>query len=154
MVAVLPNPNYSLYINQKVNVVVINEKPPTETNKETVQWRKSGDYIISEMEFVWNGISLGQRLRLIRKELGKNPEEIKEGPPPVSTQKDVKNPKNENPVLSEQVNDPIQVDLLNAKYVVGEVYTVENSEGARFLLTITNILVNGSDVSAKIQQIK
>ena len=154
MVAELPNPNYSLYINQKVNVVVINEKPPTETNKETVQWRKSGDYIISEMEFVWNGISLGQRLRLIRKELGKNPEEIKEGPPPVSTQKDVKNPKNENPVLSEQVNDPIQVDLLNAKYVVGEVYTVENSEGARFLLTITNILVNGNDVSAKIQQIK
>ena len=153
MVAELPNPNYSLYINQKVNVVVINEKPPTETNKETVQWRKSGDYIISEMEFVWNGISLGQRLRLIRKELGKNPEEIQEGPPP-SAQKETKDSKQDNPVLPEQLSEQIQVVSPNAKYVVGEVYTVENSEGARFLLTITNILVNGNDVSAKIQQIK
>jgi hypothetical protein len=154
MVAELPNPNYNLYINQKVNVVVINEKPPTETNKETVQWRKSGDYIISEMDFVWNGNSLNQRLTLIRKELGKNPEEIKDGPPPATTQKDVKDPKQENPVLPEQVIDPIQVVLPNSKYSVGEVYTVENSNGSRFLLTITNILDNGNDVTAKIQEIK
>ena len=154
MVAELPNPNYNLYINQKVNVVVINEKPPTETNKETVQWRKSGDYIISEMDFVWNGNSLNQRLTLIRKELGKNPEEIKDGPPPATTQKDVKDPKQENPVLPEQVIDPIQVVLPNSKYSVGEIYTVENSNGSRFLLTITNILDNGNDVTAKIQEIK
>ena len=151
MVADLPNPNYSLYINQKVNVVVINEKPPTETNKETVQWRKSGDYIISEMDFVWNGVSLTQRLRLIRKELGKNPEEIKEGPPP-STQKDVKDHKNENPVLPEQATTT-QVVSPNSKYTVGDVYTVENSNGDRFLLKITNILANGNDVTAKIQEI-
>jgi hypothetical protein len=153
MVAELPNPNYSLYINQKVNVVIINDKP-TETNKETVQWRKSGDYIISEMDFVWNGKSLGQRLKLIRKELGKNPQEIKDGPPPATTQKDVKDPKNENPILPEQVTTPVPVVLPNSKYAIGEVYTVENSNGARFILTITNILANGNDVAARIQEIK
>jgi hypothetical protein len=146
----VPNLNFSLYLYQKVKVLIVNQEPATETNKETVQWRKSGDYIISEINFNWNGTSLKQELKLIRKELGKNPEEIYEGTPPTAP-KDVKDPKQENP--SPQLSEPVVPVVPNSIYVVGDVYTVENSEGNRFLLTVTNVLTNGTDITAKISQI-
>ena len=148
----LPNPNYGLYLYQKVNAIVVNQEPPSETNKETVQWRKSGDYIISELNYIWNGKSLSQELKLIRKELGKNPEEIKQGPPP-SAPKDVKDPKQENPTPPNDLT-PAIVTSPNTKYAIGEIYTVENSNGNRFILTITSLLENGNDVSATVKQIE
>ena len=145
----VPNLNFSLYLYQKVKVLIVNQEPATETNKETVQWRKSGDYIISEINFNWNGTSLKQELKLIRKELGKNPEEINEGTPPTAP-KDVKDPKQENPAPP---SDPVVKVAPNSVYVVSDVYTVENSDGNRFLLTVTNVLANGTDITAKISQI-
>jgi len=152
MLVNLPNPNYNIYLYQKVTITVINQEPPTETNKEIVQWRKSGDYIISSIEYIWNGKSLKQELQLISKELGKNPEEIEKGPPPTAV-KDVKDPNNENPVDPTLINDAIKDDLKSSKYTVGDVYTVENSKGVRLLLTITNVLVNGTEVTATIKEI-
>ena len=147
----IPNLNFGLYLYQKVNVLIVNEKPATETNRETIQWRKSGDYIISEINFNWNGLSFKQELKLIRKELGKNPEEVVEGTPP-SAPKDVKDPKQENPTPPEGSETIVPV-APNIIYVVGDVYTVENSDGSRFLLTVTNVLANGTDITAKISQI-
>jgi hypothetical protein len=153
MVVNLPNPNYNIYLYQKVTVTVINKEPPTETNKEIVQWRKSGDYIISAINYVWNGLSLKQEVELISKELGKNPEEIEKGPPP-SAVKEVKDPKQENPLVPTTVVDDVVKDAVpNSKYTVGDVYTVENSNGVRLLLTITNVLANGNEVTATIKQI-
>lgn len=146
----VPNLNFSLYLYQKIKVLIVNEEAATATNKETIQWRKSGDYIISEINFNWNGLSFKQELKLIRKELGKNPEEIYEGTSP-SSPKDVKDPKQENP--SPQLSEPIVPVAPNSIYVVGDVYTVENSDGSRFLLTVTNVLANGTDITAKISQI-
>ena len=145
----VPNINFSLYLYQKVKVLIVNQEPATETNRETIQWRKSGDYIISEINFNWNGTSLKQELKLIRKELGKNPEEINEGSPPTAP-KDVKDPKQENPAPP---SDPVVKVAPNSIYVVSDVYTVENSDGNRFLLTVTNVLANGTDITAKISQI-
>ena len=153
MVVNLPNPNYNIYLYQKVTVTVINKEPPTETNKEIVQWRKSGDYIISAINYIWNGLSLKQEVELISKELGKNPEEIEKGPPP-SAVKEVKDPKQENPLVPITVVDNAVKDTVpNSKYTVGDVYTVENSNGVRLLLTITNVLANGNEVTATIKQI-
>jgi hypothetical protein len=152
MTVSLPNPNYNIYLYQKVTVNIINEKPPSETNKEVVNWRKSGYYIISSIEFIWNGLSLRQELELISKELGKNPEEIEKGVPPSAT-KDVKDPQQENEMPPTLINDTIKDDLPNSKYTVGDVYTVENSNGVRLLLTITNVLANGTEVSATIKEI-
>jgi hypothetical protein len=152
MLVNLPNPNYGVYLYQKVAVTVINQAPPSETNKEIVQWRKSGDYIITSIEYTWNGKSLKQELQLISKELGKNPEEIEKGPPPTAV-KDVKDPINENPVDPKLVTDSIKDDVTNNKYTIGDVYTVENSNGVRLLLTITNVLVNGTEVTATIKEI-
>ena len=153
MLVNLPNPNYGIYLYQKVTVTVINQSPPTETNKEIVQWRKSGDYIISSIEYIWNGKVLKQELQLISKEIGKNPEEIEKGPPPTAV-KDVKDPMNENPIIDPTlITDSIKDDAKNSKYTVGDVYTVENSKGVRLLLTITNVLENGTEVSATIKEI-
>ena len=91
-------------------------------------------------------------MQLISKELGKNPEEIEKGPPPTAV-KDVKDPNNENPVDPTLINDAIKDDLKSSKYTVGDVYTVENSKGVRLLLTITNVLVNGTEVTATIKEI-
>jgi hypothetical protein len=153
MVVNLPNPNYNIYLYQKVTVTVINQEPPTETNKEIVQWRKSGDYIISAINYVWNGLSLKQEVELLSKELGKNPEEIEKGPPPTAV-KEVKDPKQENPEVPTTIIDDVVKDTVpNSKYTVGDVYTVENSTGVRLLLTITNVLANGNEVTATIKQI-
>ena len=146
----VPNLNFSLYLYQKIKVVIVNQEPATATNKESVQWRKSGDYIISEINFNWNGNSFKQELKLVRKEVGKNPEEIFQGTPP-SAPKDVKDPKQENPTPT--TTDPIVPVATNSIYVVSDVYTVENSDGNRFLLTVTNVLSNGTDITAKISEI-
>lgn len=154
MLVSLPNPNYNIYLYQKVTVTIINSEPPSETNKEIVQWRKSGNYIISSIDWIWTGSSLRQELQLMSKELGKNPEEIEKGVPPTAV-KDVKDPKNENPVLDPIVllGDTLKDESPNSKYEVGDVYTVENSDGVRLILTITNVLANGTDVTATIKQI-
>ena len=69
---------------------------------------------------------------------------------PPTAPKDVKDPKQENPAPP---SDPVVKVAPNSVYVVSDVYTVENSDGNRFLLTVTNVLANGTDITAKISQI-
>ena len=148
----LPNPNYSIYMYQKVNVTIVNPVP-SPSDPQMIQWRKSGDYIISEMNFNWNGRSLKQELRLMRKELGKNPKEINEGPPPAEkTPADVKNPENTNPTDDIKLLTPIAP--VNSTFTVGDIYTIEDSNKARYFANITNVLENGIEVTAKLSSIE
>lgn len=96
----LPNPNFNLYKFQKINIEIINEtQTPTDTS--LINYRYSGDYIIADISFTWNSGKLMQELRLIRKELGKTPEEIKNNPP-VEKKKETKEINN-NPVQNSDV---------------------------------------------------
>jgi hypothetical protein len=85
----------------------------------------------------------------LRKELGKNPKEIAEGPP--KPKPETKSEKSENPIGS--TASTVTVDEFNKKYKVGQIFTVENTEGKRFILTITQILENGKDIKATVKEI-
>ena len=95
----ISNPNFNLYKFQKVNVEIINDTP-TPADPDHVNWRYSGDYIIADISFNWNGTRLTQDVRLVRKELGKTPEEINQNK--VEGKKEEKQI-NENPVQNSDV---------------------------------------------------
>ena len=143
---VLPNPNFNLYRFQKIQVVLVNQKP-TISNPETVQWRYSGEWLIAKLGFSFKNGQLTQDITLVRKEMGKNPEEIREGTK--NTTKEKKEEKNENPIVGTASETVISKP--NDKYKVGDVFTVQDSEKKRYILTITKISENGNDVSATLR---
>ncbi len=134
--ATLPQANWNLYKYQKIKVHIINDTQ-TLTNTSIVDWRYSGYYIIADIEYFWDGKRLSQDLRLIRKELGKTPDEIKNDPPQKVKTDSKEN--NENPVTA-SLNKP------NSVYEIGEKYTVKDKLFVEYELTITQIMSNGKEV--------
>ena len=140
VIMTLPNPNFNLYKFMKLNVNVVNEtKTPT---TDAINWRYSGDYILADIEFIWDGSKFTQRIRCIRKELGKEPEEVKTE----TTQPKVQESKefNENPGTT---SDP------NSVYKVGETYNVKDKDDNIYTIQITKISDNGTDVEGIITKL-
>lgn len=137
----LPNPNYNLYRFQKVQVQVIN-LAPTPTDEATVEWRLSGDWSISEINFNFANGMISQEIKLTRKELGKTPGEMNENL--VKENKKEAKQQNENPAPA-----PARP---NAVYEVGEIYTVRDKNGKTFTLTIKSLSDNGKEVVANIKE--
>jgi len=142
----LPNPNFNLYRFQKIQLFIVKEAA-TVSAPETIQWRYSGEWLIASIKFVFINGALSQEITLARKEMGKNPDEIKQGTN--NGTKETKDQKNENPIVgtaSETItNNP------NSKYKAGDVFTVQNSEGERYVLTISKLSENGTDVVASLK---
>ena len=137
----LPNPNFNLYRFQKIQVFIVKEAA-TVSAPESIEWRYSGEWMIASIKFSFLNGALSQDITLARKEMGKNPEEIKEGTN--NGTKEKKEEKNENPIVgtasSTITNNP------NDKYKVGDIFTVQDSEGKKYILTITKLSENGTDV--------
>jgi hypothetical protein len=136
----LPNANWNLYKFQKVDVQLIN-KTQTPGKPSIMDFRYSGYYIIADIEYVWSSNKMSQRLRLVRKELGKTPEEVKDSPP-------VK----ENPEVKENNPNPTGatssiVPAPNSIYNIGEVYLVQDKNGKLYNLTVTQLLQDGLQVT-------
>ena len=142
----LPNPNFNLYRFQKIQLFLIKEAA-TVSAPETIQWRYSGEWLIASIKFVFLNGALTQEVTLARKEMGKNPDEIKEGTN--NGTKETKDQKNENPIVGTAsatiTNNP------NSKYKAGDVLTVQDSEGKRYVLTISKLSENGTDVVASLK---
>jgi putative chitinase len=70
-------PNYTVFMCQKIPVVLSNNSPtPT---KNTFNYRLSGDYIISNITYVFDGVqNLTQQITLMRRDLSLSPSERKE----------------------------------------------------------------------------
>lgn len=142
LTADLPNPNYNLYKYQKVRINYINQKQ-TVTNENILDERLSGEWVIIDIEFIWNGTSLKQKIVCTRKELGKTSEEKQNQ----QIQEDTSvnnNEINENPTV-----EPI---VPNSKYEVGKVYTLQGSNGVKYLYTITKLDTNGVDVVGNLKR--
>ena len=137
----LPNPNFNLYRFQKIEVFIMKDAA-TPAAPEALQWRYSGEWMIASIKFTFLGGKLTQDITLARKEMGKNPAEIKEGTNNGKPEK--KEEKNENPIVgsasSTITNKP------NEKYKVGDVFTVQDSSGTKYILTISKLSENGTDV--------
>lgn len=142
----LPNPNFNLYRFQKIQVFVVKEAA-TVSSDESIQWRYSGEWMIASIKFTFLNGKLTQDITLARKEMGKNPKEIKEGTN--NGTKETKETKNENPIVGSAstniTNKP------NEKYKVGDVFTVQNAEGKRYVLTVTKLAENGVDIVATLK---
>jgi hypothetical protein len=139
----LPNANWNIYKFQKIYVEIINAVT-TIASESQVDWRYSGYYIISDIEYNWSGGKMSQELRLIRKELGKTPEEVKNGPP-VKQKEEVKE-NNPNPEPKDD-SKPIP----NSVYNVGQVYLVQDKDGKKYELTVTSLLQNGTEVTGTLK---
>jgi hypothetical protein len=140
---VLPNPNFNLYRFQKVMVSVSNPIPNM-SNPELILWRNSGEWLIAKLGFSFNNGSLSQNITLVRKEMGKNPEEIREGKKNATQEK--KEEKHENPIV-----ESLSTIKPNDKYKVGDVFTVQDPDKKRYILTITKVSENGTDVVATLR---
>ncbi len=138
----LPSSNFNVYKFQKVKVQVVNVAP-TPTDKTTLEWRLSGEWIIGDIEYNFVGGKITQDIKLIRKEMGKNPEEMEENL--VKEKKKEAKEQNENPVPKEE--------LPNSAYKVDEVYTIRDKAGKEYTLTVKSLSEDGKEISANLKEI-
>lgn len=137
----LPSPNYNLYKFQKVRINIINQKT-TVSDTEILNERISGEWIIIDITFNWNGNSLKQSIVCARKELGKTTEE-----------KQTQVIEDDKSVDNSEINEnPIEPDRPNQRYEVDKIYTLQDSNGVRYLYTITSLDDNGIDVTGDIKR--
>jgi hypothetical protein len=138
----LPNPNYNLYKFQKIKINIVNQKQTT-SDEKLFDKRISGDWIIIDIKFIWDGKKLKQSIICTRKELGKTDEE-KENEI-IEEDKSVNN--------SEINENPSEPDKPNQKYEIGKVYTLQGNDGVKYLYTITGLDDNGVDVIGDIKRV-
>jgi hypothetical protein len=142
----LPNANWNLYKFMKIGVDLINASS-TPTNPSVRDHRYSGYYIIADIEYIWNGTSMSQKLRLVKKELGKTPEEVRNDPPPQKKPEVKEN--NENPVGT---TASTLIPAPNTVYNVGQTYLVQDKSGKLYNLTVTSLLENGIEVTGTLKE--
>ena len=70
----MPNPNYNLYIFQKVYVALIKEKPGVNQNSLRFK-RLTGNWLITSINYLFDGRSFQQKISLIKRELELDPDE-------------------------------------------------------------------------------
>ena len=139
----LPNPNWNIYKYQKVNVTVMKDAAHV-GSPENVQWRWSGEWLILDIRYEFMSKSLYQLVTLGRKELGKDPEEMKEKENPKKEEKP--EVKEENPETPGDVRELKP----NQAYKVGDEITVEDDLGERYLLKITKLSEDGDFVDGEL----
>lgn len=140
----LPTANFNLYKFQKVNVVIVNDtQTPSQTDK--INYRYSGEYIIADITFNWIKGKMSQDIRLVRKELGKTPDEIKNDIPIQAKKENKEINDNPTPEISDKLNTS------NSIYVVGQTYLVTDNNDRLYHITIKKLLENGRDVIASIK---
>lgn len=135
----LPNVNWNLYKFQKIEVQIINQSE-TIVNPDLVDWRYSGSYIIADIEYYWNGYNMSQKLRLVRKELNKTPDEIKNEP--VANQKNEIKTKNDNPIILDNTSP-------NLEYNIDQTYFLKNDTEI-YEISIKTLIDNGIELTGEL----
>lgn len=138
----LPQPNYNLYKYLKLKVNFINKKE-TESDQKTYDERLSGEWIITDIRYIYSSLKLQQKITIVRKEFGKTQEEIDNQTTPT----DNKN----NSEINENPTTPLSRP--NEEYIAGETYILEDKNGDRYELIVDEILFNGIDIKGTIKRI-
>jgi hypothetical protein len=138
----LPQPNFNLYLYQKIKIEFINQKQ-TVTNIKLIDERLTGDWMIVDISFTWANGSLYQKIKAVRKELGKTEDEISRQK--VAPNSEVNNSEiNENPTPEEQI-------LPNQIYKVGYVYKLQDTKGIKYSYLITSLSEDGNSVTGNLK---
>jgi hypothetical protein len=98
--AKLKTPNYNLFITQKVPVYLTKEKPGLLHSSLNYK-RLDGEWIITNIEYIFDGKSQYQKITLVKRELELEPNEISE----------FESPTNSNNSLSSNINQDYTNDL-------------------------------------------
>ena len=123
---------------------LINERQ-TPADQDALDYRYSGEWMITDISYYWDGQGMLQKLKVARKELGKKPEELDATTQPDKTV--------DNSEINENPSDPLD-NPPNSVYAEGEVYTVRGSKDGRlYQLTIQKLSENGKEVVAKIKEL-
>lgn len=141
----LPNPNFNLYKFMKIQLVFVNPMS-SPTNDEVIQSRLSGEWVIVDIGYTWVKGKLTQALNLVRKEIGKTPDEIESDKNKSTGSPEVNTENNENPIINSDVTGYTQsvvlppdegtfifgeeqdTTVLNAEYIEGDFYGQPESE--------------------------
>lgn len=125
----LATPNFNLYRYQKVAIRMMIDRAAL-ANDKLIDERLSGEWLITDISFVWKGGALLQVIRVSTKEISKTAEEIKatnyQSEQPVNTEN------NENPVPDAPQEDRV--------YQVGQRYNVVNSSGIKYQILVTEVI--------------
>jgi hypothetical protein len=136
----LLNPNYNIYRYQKVNIMLVNEKQ-TPSNENIIDERMSGEWIVLNIAYLWRNASLIQRLTIVRKELSKTKEEIKnQSVQPIKEETSInENPQDELVVIND--------------YSIGQVINVIDEKKQEFVITVNGILGDGKHITGNITEV-
>lgn len=126
--------NFNLYKYQKIDIQFI-IKAQSASNPEFTQERISGEWMITEIKYIWMSGKLKQNLTCVRKELEKTTEEKQ-------------NQTTEAPKETKSGNDntPNEAKPPNSIFAVDETYTVKNKEGRIYTVTVQKLLENGNEI--------
>ena len=113
----------------------------TPANPSPVDFRYSGSYIVADLEYVWANGKMSQNIRLVRKELGKTPDEVQNAPP---VQK--------KPEVKENNFNPTGAPVPNEVYNVGQTYLVQDKNGKLYNITVTKLLEDGIQVTGTLTE--
>lgn len=147
---VMPNPNFCIYKYMKCYIQISNESR-TPTQEDPINWRYSGNYIITDIAYEYKNGTITQELTLYRSELGKTPDEIQN---PEATQKPKETKENNpNPDVPGSTQSQATQTFPNSLYVPGDEYIVEDGNGKKYRLTVKEILTNGTEIIGTLQEI-
>lgn len=132
----MPNPNFNLYKYQKIRMQFINPAPSV-VEADFNQKRISGNWMIIDIAFLWNGTQMVQMIRAVRRELEK-----------IEDEKNSQTTNKKEPTKEGNPNELVEETPPNSIYKVDEVYIVESSDGTQYEVTVKEILDNGNEISA------
>lgn len=98
----LPNPNFNLYINEKVFLALINEKPGI-NHKNITYLRLTGNWLTSSINYIFDGKNFYQKITLNKRELELHESEYETMP----KSKPIKGNNEDNTNPSDYKNPPI-----------------------------------------------
>lgn len=126
--------NFNFYKYQKIKILFVNPAG-TVTDPDITQQRISGDWMITDIRYIWMSGKLKQSLVCVRKELEKTDQEKSE-----------QTTKSEPETKSGEVNEEVKIDPPNSQFEPGETYTVKDKSGKIYTITIEKLLENGNQI--------
>lgn len=140
----MPNANFTMYKFQKVNIRMIN--PTTTVSLPDVSYeRLTGDYLVVNIEYLWQSQKMAQRVLTVRKELSKTKEEkLNE-----TTEEKKGEPEGQN----DNPTDDAIVGIPNETYKVGEYYRAVDKYGRDFSIEVISVNDNGIEITTNVTEI-
>jgi predicted chitinase len=142
----IPALNFNFYKFQKVGIQFVNEAQ-TISDPSLIQERISGEWMITEIKYIWIKNKINQTLTCVRKELGKIIEEKRQDSGNKEPEK-----KSGGTVAHDGYfgNEAVPAVPPNSIFKIGETYTVQDKDGRLFTVTIENLESNGNDIQGYI----